>query len=143
MGSNGTRFPPLPAATTLPPAAPDHDHPWVPRPSSALGGNTQWPATWLITRELIVISFSLQNLLICFQQHATCFRTGESICTRGCAEHRLLLASLDQLNIQAQRLQLANQHVERFGHARLHGSFAFNDGLINLGAAINVIGLSR
>src|ERR1043165_3870395 len=63
--------------------------------------------------------------------------------TRSRAEHRLLLASLDQLNIQTQRLQFANKHVERLGYTRLHGSFAFDDGLVNLGSAINVVGLRR
>src|SRR5207244_6673414 len=43
----------------------------------------------------------------------------------------------------AQKLQLADQHVERFQNAGLHGSFAFDDGLVNLGAAIDIIGLRR
>src|ERR1039458_9546917 len=46
-----------------------------------------------------------------------------------CYRHRLLLRDLDQLDIQAERLQFANQHVERLGHARLHRGLAFDDGL--------------
>ena len=46
---------------------------------------------------------------------------------------------LDQFHIQAERLQFANQHVERFRHARFHGGFALDDGLVNLGAAIHVV----
>src|SRR5579863_7789255 len=63
------------------------------------------------------------------------------ICRR--AQHWLLLACLDQLHIETERLQLADEHVKRFRHARFHGSFALNDGLVNLGAAVYVIGLRR
>src|SRR5271166_2416688 len=59
---------------------------------------------------------------------------------RSCREH-LALVGLDQLHIEAQRLQFANENVERFRHTRLDRRFAFDDGLVNLGAAINVIGL--
>src|ERR1017187_9989949 len=59
---------------------------------------------------------------------------------RSC-DHWLTFARLDQLHIKAKRLQLANQNVERLGHTRLDGRFAFDDGLVNLGAAIHVIGL--
>src|ERR1019366_6672976 len=59
---------------------------------------------------------------------------------RSC-DHWLAFARLDQLHIKAKRLQLANQNVERLGHTRLDGRFAFDDGLVNLGAAIHVIGL--
>src|ERR1035438_10287414 len=48
---------------------------------------------------------------------------------------------LHQLDVETQRLQLANQYVERFRHARLDGSFALDDGLVNLGAAIHIVGL--
>src|ERR1017187_7522568 len=50
---------------------------------------------------------------------------------------------LHQLHIQTQRLQLADQHVERFGDARLDGGFTFDNRLVNLGAAIHVVGLGR
>src|SRR5271166_3250451 len=53
----------------------------------------------------------------------------------------LVLVGLDQFHIQAERLQLANEHVERLGHTRLDGRFALDDGLVNLGAAIHVVGL--
>src|ERR1035438_6067036 len=59
---------------------------------------------------------------------------------RSC-DHWLAFARLDQLHIKAKRLQLANQNVERLGNTRLDGRFAFDDGLVNLGAAIHVIGL--
>src|ERR1700689_3865115 len=55
----------------------------------------------------------------------------------------LLLPGLDQLHIEAERLQFADQHVERLRYARLHGSFAVYDGLVNLGSAVNVVGLRR
>ena len=53
----------------------------------------------------------------------------------------LLARRLDQLHIEAQRLQFTNQHVERFRHTRLDGRFAFDDGLVNLGTAIDVVRL--
>src|SRR5664280_2973965 len=59
---------------------------------------------------------------------------------RSCREH-LALVGLDQLHVEAQRLQLTNEHVEGFRHTRLNGRFAFDDGLVNLGTAIDVIGL--
>src|SRR5208283_4377656 len=59
---------------------------------------------------------------------------------RSCGEHPALVG-LDQLHIEAQRLQFANENVERFRHARLDRRLAFDDGLVDLGAAINVIGL--
>src|SRR5271166_3809968 len=59
---------------------------------------------------------------------------------RSCREH-LALVGLNQLHVKAQRLQFTNQNVERLRHARLNRRFAFNDGLVDLGAAINVIGL--
>src|SRR5271165_6765671 len=59
---------------------------------------------------------------------------------RSCREH-LALVGLNQLHVEAQRLQFANKHVERLRHTWLDRRFAFDDGLVNLGAAINVIGL--
>src|SRR5216684_8165544 len=53
------------------------------------------------------------------------------------------LLPLHQLDVQAERLQLANEDVERFGHARLDTRFALDDGLVNLRAAINVVRLRR
>src|SRR5260370_18102827 len=46
------------------------------------------------------------------------------ICRHG---HRLLLRALDQFDIQAKRLQFANQHVERLGDTRLHLCLPFNE----------------
>jgi hypothetical protein len=63
------------------------------------------------------------------------------VCCR--AGRGLFLPGLDQLYVEAERLQFADQHVERFRHARLHGSFALDDGLVNLGATVNVVGLRR
>src|SRR5271157_60199 len=53
----------------------------------------------------------------------------------------LALVRLDQLHVKAKRLQFANQHVKRLGHTRLDGRLTLDDGLVNLGAAIDVIGL--
>src|SRR5260370_9959354 len=53
------------------------------------------------------------------------------------------LLPLHQLDVQAERLQLANEDVERFGHARLDTRFALDDGLVNLRAAIDVVRLRR
>src|SRR3984885_10082876 len=50
---------------------------------------------------------------------------------------------LHQLNVEAERLQLANEHVERFGHARLDTRLALDDGLVDFRAAVNVVGLCR
>src|ERR1700720_735602 len=60
------------------------------------------------------------------------------ICRHG---HRLLLRDLDQLDIQAKRLQFANQHVERLGDTRLHRGLAFDDGLVDFGASVHVVRL--
>src|SRR5580704_11227630 len=51
------------------------------------------------------------------------------------------LLALHQFDVQAERLQLADQHVERFRNARLDARLALDDGLVNLRAAINVVGL--
>src|ERR1700674_4297576 len=53
------------------------------------------------------------------------------------------LLPLHQLNVQAERLQLAHEDVERFGHAGLDARFALDDGLVNLRAAIDVVRLRR
>src|SRR6202521_1584633 len=60
------------------------------------------------------------------------------ICRHG---HRLLLRDLDQLDIQAKRLQFANQHVERLGDTRLHRGLAFDDGLVDFGASVHIVRL--
>src|SRR5713226_3089076 len=60
---------------------------------------------------------------------------------RGLVRRRLL--PLHQLDIQAQRLQLADEDVERLGHAGLNARFALDDGFVNLGTAIDVVRLRR
>src|SRR6266849_1808457 len=55
----------------------------------------------------------------------------------------LRLLPLHQLHIQAERLQFADKDVERLGHAGLDARFALDDGLVNLRAAIDVVGLRR
>src|ERR1700722_8443299 len=52
-----------------------------------------------------------------------------------------LLRLLDQFDIETERLQLTNEHVERFWYAGLDGCLALDDGLVDLGTAIDVIGL--
>src|SRR5579864_6066372 len=49
--------------------------------------------------------------------------------------------ALHQFHVQAKRLQLADQDVERFGHARLDARLALDDGLVNFRAAVNVVRL--
>src|SRR6266404_467765 len=53
------------------------------------------------------------------------------------------LLPLHQLDVQAERLQLADEDVERLGHAGLDTRFALDDGLVNLRAAIDVVRLRR
>src|SRR5260370_1594332 len=53
------------------------------------------------------------------------------------------LLPLHQLDVQAERLQLADEHVERLRHARLNTRFTFYDGLVNLCAAIDGLRLRR
>ena len=56
---------------------------------------------------------------------------------------QLRFLPLHQLDVQAERLQFAHEYVERFRHTRLDARLAFDDGLVNLGAAVNVVGLRR
>src|SRR5215472_6803433 len=49
------------------------------------------------------------------------------------------LQSFDQLDIEAERLQLTDQHVEGLGHAGFNGGLALDDGLVDLGAAKDVV----
>src|SRR5260221_9436466 len=53
------------------------------------------------------------------------------------------LVPLHQFDVEAQRLQLADQDVERFRHARLNARLALDDSLVDFRAAINVVGLCR
>src|SRR5215469_15215666 len=51
--------------------------------------------------------------------------------------------SFDQLHIQAERLQLTNQHIEGLRHARFNGRLALHDGFVDLGPAKHIVGLCR
>ncbi len=53
----------------------------------------------------------------------------------------LLVGELDELDVEAEGLQFADKYVERLGHARLDGSFALDDGFVDLGTAEDVVGL--
>src|SRR6266404_958821 len=53
------------------------------------------------------------------------------------------LLPFHQLDVQAERLQLADEHVERLGHAGFDTRFALDDGLVDFRAAIDVVGLRR
>src|SRR5580765_2140229 len=53
------------------------------------------------------------------------------------------LLGLDQLDVQAQRLELADQHVERFGQAGGERGVALDDRFVDLGAAGDVVRLRR
>src|SRR5260221_11773886 len=48
-----------------------------------------------------------------------------------------------QLDVETQGLQFANQHVERFRYTGLDGHLALDDGFVNLGAPVYVVGLGR
>src|SRR5882724_6332561 len=79
--------------------------------------------------------------------------TTENFLLPGQEEHRLKpmllvggligrrLLALHQLDVEAERLQLADEHVERFGNARLDARFPLDDGLVDFRAAIDVVGL--
>src|SRR5262245_27668022 len=53
------------------------------------------------------------------------------------------LLPLDQLDVQAKALQLANEHVERLGNARREVRLSLHDGLVNLRPSLDVVGLRR
>src|SRR5487761_512015 len=53
------------------------------------------------------------------------------------------LLPLHQFDVQAERWQLADEHVERLGHAGVDSGLALNNGLVNFGAAVNVVGFRR
>src|SRR5579864_9559818 len=53
------------------------------------------------------------------------------------------LLPLHQFDVQAERLQLADEHVERFRHARFDSGLALHNGLVNFGAAVHIVGLRR
>src|SRR5439155_1201818 len=47
----------------------------------------------------------------------------------------------NQFDVEAERLQFADKNVERLGYTGLDGSFALDDGLVDLGAAEDVVRL--
>src|SRR5262249_27488453 len=54
---------------------------------------------------------------------------------------RPLLGRLVEFDVEAERAQLLDQHVEGFGNARLEGVVAADDRLVDLGAARHVVRL--
>src|ERR1700712_1899286 len=48
---------------------------------------------------------------------------------------------LYEFDIEAQGLQLADKNVERLGHARFDRSLTLDDGLVNLGTAVDIVRL--
>src|SRR5216684_1748899 len=56
-------------------------------------------------------------------------------------DRRLLGRGLHQLHVEAERLQLLDEHVERLGQARLERVLALDDRLVHAGAADHVVGL--
>src|SRR4030043_2091623 len=48
---------------------------------------------------------------------------------------------LDQLDVEAEALQLPDEHVEGLGDARGVGGVALHDGLVDLGPAVDVVRL--
>src|SRR5579872_1748199 len=55
----------------------------------------------------------------------------------------LRLLPLHQFDVQTERLQLADEHVERFRHSRFDSGLALHNGLVNFGAAVDIVGLRR
>src|SRR5882724_8349048 len=54
-----------------------------------------------------------------------------------------LFGFLHEFDVEAERLQLADEDVERFGHAGFSGGLALHNRLVDFGAAIDVIRLGR
>src|SRR5512135_3473798 len=52
-------------------------------------------------------------------------------------------SDLQELDVEAERLQLADEHVERLGQARLVRDLALDDRLVDLRPALDVVGLDR
>src|SRR6187549_736243 len=49
----------------------------------------------------------------------------------------------DELHVEAQRLELLDEHVERFGQTGLERVVALHDGFVHAGAALHVVALYR
>src|SRR5713101_3273758 len=56
-------------------------------------------------------------------------------------DRRLLGRGLHQLHVEAERLQLLDEHVERLGQARLERVLTLDDRLVHAGASDHVVGL--
>src|SRR5229473_2778248 len=72
------------------------------------------------------------------------YRKSASCCGRsflGGWDRGLLGRRLHQLDVQAERLQLLDEHVERLGQARLERVLALDDRLVHAGASDHVVGL--
>src|SRR6185437_7605994 len=70
-------------------------------------------------------------------------KSGERELVRRFRCFQLRLLALHELNVQAERLQLPHQYVERFGYTGLDSRLAFHDGLVDFRAAVDVIRLCR
>src|SRR5208282_3201667 len=67
-------------------------------------------------------------------------RVGDEMPGRGSVRGFLRgLLTLHELDVQAQRLQLAHQNVKRFRNAGINPRLAFHNGLVNLGPAVDVV----
>src|SRR6266545_6624988 len=53
----------------------------------------------------------------------------------------LSVLGLDQLDVQAQALQITDEHVERLGQTGVEHGVALHDGLVDLGPTVHVVGL--
>src|ERR1700753_64105 len=75
-------------------------------------------------------------------------RWGAACCTPTNCARRLIgcfcdcgLLAVHQFHVLAERLQLADKHVERFRYAWLNARLAFDDGLVDLRATVHVVRL--
>ncbi len=62
-------------------------------------------------------------------------------CGDGWQRLLLLVGLFDQFDVEAEGLQFADKNVERLGYTRLDGSFALDDGFVDLGTTEDVVGL--
>src|SRR5438067_7439304 len=62
---------------------------------------------------------------------------------RGWDHRRLLGRRLHQLDVETERLQLLDEHVERLGQSRLERVLALHDRFVHAGAADHVVRLHR
>ena len=65
-----------------------------------------------------------------------------TLCSAGRARRRLSACPLE-LDVDAERADFLDEHVEGFGHARVHLVIAVHDVLVHLGAARHVVRLDR